>query len=257
MVILVVDDDPELREVLGQVLEDAGYQVTLAANGQEALELVRGGCAPNIIVLDVQMPVMDGWHFLSARLQEPSLITIPIILMSACAEHRERGAGVVSEFLSKPLHISTLVAAIDRCRRMLVNLDDHLSELHEEARHGRRVLVVEDDADTREAIKDALEGAHFRVRTAKQGREALDVLHELVDRSLLPTVIICDLRMPVMDGWRLWLELRQDPILSSVPMIIVSANAYELDKLGDEVLHLAKPVELDALLRAIDSAIAA
>src|SRR5438094_631119 len=108
--VLVVDDDLEIRHALTDILEDEEYAVMVAANGKEALELVEKGTTPDVILLDVMMPVMDGWHFLSARLAHPRLVEVPIIIISAGMEAIEEAhkAGVCS-VARKPLHISDLV----------------------------------------------------------------------------------------------------------------------------------------------------
>jgi CheY-like chemotaxis protein len=115
--VLVVDDDAEIRQALTDVLEDEQYSVVCAANGREALALAQEGLRPDIILLDVMMPVMDGWHFLSARLAHPQLVEVPIIIISAGMEamHEARKVGVF-DVIRKPLHVSSLVARIENCR---------------------------------------------------------------------------------------------------------------------------------------------
>jgi CheY-like chemotaxis protein len=113
-----VDDDAEIRQALAELLEDEEYKVLLASNGKEALELIGSGGRPDVILLDVMMPVMDGWHFLSARLRHPELIEVPIIIISAGqeAEREARKVGVF-EVARKPLHVDDLIQRIEDCRR--------------------------------------------------------------------------------------------------------------------------------------------
>ena len=116
--VLVVDDDAEIRQALAELLEDEDYGVRLAANGKEALELVSAGLRPDVILLDVMMPVMDGWHFLSARLKYPELVEVPIIIISAGQEaEREAHKVGVFEVAKKPLHVDDLIRRIEDCRR--------------------------------------------------------------------------------------------------------------------------------------------
>src|SRR5262245_23002195 len=118
LVVLVVDDDVEIRQALTDILEDENYSVRAAANGREALELVSRGPSPDVILLDVMMPVMDGWHFLSARLGHPRLIEVPIIIISAGTEaEREAKKVGVFEVAKKPLHVDDLIRRIEDCRR--------------------------------------------------------------------------------------------------------------------------------------------
>ncbi len=80
--ILVVDDDTDLRESLGDVLRDEGYEVTLAANGQEALDLLPGLERPCAVVLDIAMPVMSGTEFYRAMSAMPALADIPVAVLT-------------------------------------------------------------------------------------------------------------------------------------------------------------------------------
>src|SRR4051794_28574938 len=81
--ILVVDDDPDLRDTLGQILEDEGYSVAAASNGREALAYLRERPAPSLILLDLMMPVMDGWQFRSEQRLDSVLAKIPVLVISA------------------------------------------------------------------------------------------------------------------------------------------------------------------------------
>ena len=128
--VLVVDDDAEIRQALAELLEDEEYEVLLAANGKEALDLVANGPRPDVILLDVMMPVMDGWHFLSARLKHPELVEVPIIIISAGqeAEREARKVGVF-EVAKKPLHVDDLIQRIEDCRRRSKNAARHEERL--------------------------------------------------------------------------------------------------------------------------------
>lgn len=111
--ILVVDDDPDIRDTLSDVLADAGFIVSTAANGREALRALRQGLSPALILLDVMMPVMDGWQFRDEQLRAPELAGIPVVLLSAHSNVRDmvertRPAGV----LKKPLRLKELLAML-------------------------------------------------------------------------------------------------------------------------------------------------
>jgi CheY-like chemotaxis protein len=83
--ILIVEDDDELRDVLALALQSVGYEVTTVRNGWEALEFLRKGHVPAVILLDLMMPVMSGWEFCQAQQADPELAEIPVLVMSSVA----------------------------------------------------------------------------------------------------------------------------------------------------------------------------
>ena len=112
--VLVVDDDPAIREFVGQALEDEGYEVRLAVNGQEALATLLEWQA-NLIVLDLMMPTMDGWTFRDRQREVDILADIPVIVMSAARNlvgQTDRLAPAA--ILPKPFDLDTLLAETER-----------------------------------------------------------------------------------------------------------------------------------------------
>jgi CheY-like chemotaxis protein len=113
--ILVVEDDDDLRDILCQVLADEGFVTQAARNGNEALSLLAEAAAPGLILLDLMMPVMNGWVFRSRQEADPRLATIPVIVMSA-TELLDDAAIVGADHLRKPVRLEQLV---DRVRAHL------------------------------------------------------------------------------------------------------------------------------------------
>ena len=115
--VLVVEDDQEIRDTLREVLEDHGYEVIWAENGAEALDRLRGALSPRLILLDLMMPVMDGWEFSKALRAEPRLAGIPVVIISA--DHgleQKTSALAVDGYLAKPFHLDALLATVNRYR---------------------------------------------------------------------------------------------------------------------------------------------
>jgi CheY-like chemotaxis protein len=112
--VLVVDDNPEIRSSLEDVLGEEGYTVVGVADGQEALDYLTTKEEPRVILLDLMMPVMDGWQFRTEQMKNPKLANIPVIVISAMADAAEDiGAERV---LSKPLRPEVLLSAVrDYC----------------------------------------------------------------------------------------------------------------------------------------------
>jgi len=114
--VLIVEDDVDIREALSQILEEEGYVVSTAANGQEALARLRTGPPPRVILLDLMMPVMDGWQFRAAQRQDPQLAQIPVVIISADSNVRDKASSIGAHgFFRKPIEIAGLLATVERC----------------------------------------------------------------------------------------------------------------------------------------------
>jgi CheY-like chemotaxis protein len=112
---LVVDDDEDIRLSLAEVLEESGWEVTLAANGREALARLRTQAAPSLILLDMMMPVMDGWELMEELQLDERLARIPIVVFSACRKPVPAAMAIEPRaVLTKPVSRSQLLAAIER-----------------------------------------------------------------------------------------------------------------------------------------------
>jgi CheY-like chemotaxis protein len=111
--IFVVDDDPDLREVLGDLLHDEGYETFLFANGEEALELLREGTRPHLILLDLMMPGMNGWQFREEQLRDAALRDIPVVVMTASTGFDPTPLHA-AEILKKPVGIEQILDAVER-----------------------------------------------------------------------------------------------------------------------------------------------
>jgi CheY-like chemotaxis protein len=114
--ILVIEDDLDLRNIFEAILEHEGFQVLKAANGQEALEILRNGSPkPTLILLDLMMPVMDGYSFREVQKNDPSLKDIPVVIMSADGHVEEKLKRVGSQaYMKKPVGMQELLDTVRR-----------------------------------------------------------------------------------------------------------------------------------------------
>ena len=115
---LVVEDDPQIQRLLQESLQDEGYEVRAALNGREALDLL-DGWLPDIILLDLLMPVMDGRRFRAEQLRLDLGVAVPLLVLSASRD----GRGVArelsaTEFVAKPFELDDLLDAVERCSRV-------------------------------------------------------------------------------------------------------------------------------------------
>lgn len=111
--ILIVDDDAEIREALSDLLSDEGHRVRAAGNGKEALELLRQTPAPCMILLDLMMPVMNGWQFVTEAAGDPALSAVPVWIITAAGDAQPPPPGV-SGVLRKPFHLRELLDIVQR-----------------------------------------------------------------------------------------------------------------------------------------------
>jgi CheY-like chemotaxis protein len=113
--ILVVEDDAGIRDALVDTLEDEGYRVTAAANGVDAFRHLQHDPRPCLILLDLMMPVMTGWEFLTRIRHQQDLATIPIVILSAVAEF-QRGRPSFADLLMlpKPVSVDELLAVVQQ-----------------------------------------------------------------------------------------------------------------------------------------------
>jgi CheY-like chemotaxis protein len=111
--VAIIEDDSEFRNMLRELLEEEHYRVVAVSNGAEALEALRGDTLPNVILLDVSMPVMDGFDFLRFRNDDPKLAAVPVVLVTNARPHERPTIGVNS-VVRKPIDIDEILFAIKR-----------------------------------------------------------------------------------------------------------------------------------------------
>jgi CheY-like chemotaxis protein len=114
--ILIVEDDLDVARLLGEVLEAEGYRTDIAANGYEALDhLQKNNHRPDLILLDMMMPVMDGWKFREEQRKLPAFASIPVVTVTADSDARGKAASIqAAGYVAKPLSIDTLLDEVER-----------------------------------------------------------------------------------------------------------------------------------------------
>jgi len=224
--VLVVDDEADSRILLTNLTEECGCRVITADSGEQALRRARE-VRPDLILLDLRMPQMDGWQVLTALKADPELQNIPVVVASIVArENRGTLFGAV-DVLQKPVLREDLLRVLKACPRA-------------------KVLVVEDSDLDRCLIMECLEGERIELRTAANGREALQLLE-----TFAPDLVLLDLLMPEMDGMSFLDLLRRDPRHENLPVFIVTAKELDpqekqrLSRLAQAVLKKAEDLGTD------------
>ena len=214
--VLVVDDEDDSRVLLTQYLEEFGCHVITADRAEKGIELARE-YRPDLITLDLLMPGMSGWDALKKIKADPQIRDIPVVVVSIVAgEARGRLLGAL-DIVTKPVEREDLLRVLWR------NLG---------RKRGARVLIVDDDQDSRTLLEDYLEAVGLDVIAASNGRDAFEVLAKEV-----PDVILLDLTMPIMDGMTFLDHLRADPYHAGLPVIVLTSRdltAGELQKLEEK-----------------------
>lgn len=116
--VLVVDDDTAIRETLRAILQDEGYPVAVARNGREALDLLEAGPLPGLCIVDLVMPVLNGWELCAELARRPALVRVPVLLVSANAHLDDPPAGLETlHLMAKPIAFDRLLAHVETyCR---------------------------------------------------------------------------------------------------------------------------------------------
>lgn len=115
MHVLIVDDDPDIRESLRDALQLSGHRVRTVSNGKEALEHLRSGEKTCLVLLDLMMPIMNGWEFREAQLKDPIAAGVPVLVLTADGNAAEKAASLTAAgYLRKPIHVKDLFAAVAR-----------------------------------------------------------------------------------------------------------------------------------------------
>jgi PAS domain S-box-containing protein len=202
--VIVCDDEPSVREMLQAMLELRGYEVCTADGGEELLRLART-FRPDVVILDIFMPVMGGWHAMAALKNDPETADIPVVILSVLTPDEAPAPFDPAGWVSKPLD-----------ERTLINTVEHALGL---AGRMARILVVEDDFDLAGVITASFERHGIQTSHAATGQEAIAMISDQT-----PDLLILDLVLPELDGFGVveWLSTREH--LRNIPLIVYSAS---------------------------------
>jgi CheY-like chemotaxis protein len=178
--------------------------------GAEGLRLAHQ-LRPDAITLDIVMPDVDGWSVLRSLKDDPELCRIPVVLVTILGDREMAYALGAAEFVTKP---------VDPAR-----LADALARVTSAARGEGEVLVVDDDAATREVLRRMLARQGWRVTEAADGRECLERLGRAA-----PAAILLDLMMPGMDGFETLEAIRRRAEWRAIPVVVVTAKDLTRDE---------------------------
>ena len=260
--VLIADDDPELRGMIGEYLQSNGYEVLEAENGLETVLHVEHS-RPNIVILDLMMPRLGGLDALKRIRPFDPEIAVVVITGTSDPELKQQALALgAAAVLTKPLELADLLSAVDHARK-----GDPAAEASEarerNARGGPvspdaalagRVLIVDDDAEIRALLEESLEQEGYATRSASTAASAFwALMHEV------PDVVLLDIGMPGLSGVDIIPAIRHAN--RDVKIIMVSGSSdVELAKRAlayGAFDYVTKPVDMTYLLQSLDAAVTA
>lgn len=213
--VLVIDDDPNVRDLISRTLQRDGFTVELAENGQRGLEIARS-IMPDVITLDVMMAGMDGWQVLDELKRDPDLMEIPVVMLTMVDDKNRGFALGASDYLTKPVDRGKLTALVHKYRQ---NKGDTGKLPPGE------ILIIEDEEAVREMLERTLARTGWDIRTAENGRVGLERMAEAT-----PNLVILDLMMPEMDGFQFLAEINEVEEWRTVPVVVVTAKDLTVEE---------------------------
>ncbi len=220
--ILLCDDDPSLRTVIRTTLEQQNYRTISVASGQDAVAQA-AQVHPDVILLNLMMPGMNGWETLAKLKEQEATKNIPVIILSGLLPDSRKSHQEISDWLIKPPEQRLLFQALERAV----------------ARHNQniRVLIVEDDRDLAQVLMAMFERYSIETYHAPTGKEAIDL-----SQKIMPNLLVLDLALPEYDGFAVVDWLRKHNRLCHMPLVVYTAQ--DLDNIDRERLKLGQTLFL-------------
>jgi PAS domain S-box-containing protein len=242
--ILVVEDDPAAAHILESQLSSAGYEVIVCTQPERAVEMA-AELQPSAITLDIVMKPVSGWDVLPTLKTDPRTAAIPAIVVTIVDEQAVGALLGADEYIVKPVEKNVLLAAVERC----------LNRLGRRGSTDNWIMLVEDDAPTREFMSELLSKQGYLVKTAADIGEARD----RVEHSL-PELVILDLILPDGSGFELLAEWRANALTAELPVFILTSKdltSGERDYLRANTSALFRKQELwqEALIKQLQRAV--
>ncbi len=229
--ILLVEDDQHSVNLLTLYLSGAGFTVAVAHDGQEGLDMARR-LRPAVILLDIILPRLDGWDFLTQAKADPAIAAIPVIVVSMLDEKGKGFTLGAAEYLVKPVSRDELLAVLGR-----FSLTTKVRETPV------KILAVDDDPMALELIEAVLGPEGYTILKATGGEEGLALA-----RRERPALVILDLLMPEVDGFAVVERLRADPATAAIPIVILTSKTLtqeDKERLNGRISYLARKGEFD------------
>jgi CheY-like chemotaxis protein len=243
--ILVIEDNEQNRILMRQILKYQGYDVLEAVDGAAGLEMAKKHM-PDLILLDLQMPVMDGFAVIRELRKTPELSALKVIAVTSFAMKGDREKALKAgfdEYVTKPIDTRKFAEIV---KNILPGEDVTLKK--------PVILCVDDDPANLRLLENMLVPRGYEVVSAVNGEDAL---RKIKARTI--DLVLLDLMMPEMDGLQVSRKIKENKTSSNIPIIILTAytgaESY-INSLSDEVFaYLHKPFESEELVKLVRSAL--
>ncbi len=227
--VVCIDDDPEVLLLLKNHLVAEGFEFYGVSDSRDAVDIVRR-YKPVLVTLDIMMPKKDGWQILQELKYDPELKDIPVVIHSV-VENKALAISLGAEsYLVKPVEAEKIITIIRR----------HTGT------EGGEILVVDDNEDFTNFLRNLLERSRFTIHTARNGLEAIDVL-----QNTTPSLVFLDLLMPEMDGFEVVEKMYGDERLREVPIVVLTAKEVSADERAKITSKIKNIVRKEGLTREI------
>ena len=271
--VLIVEDNEMNRDMLSRRLERRGYEVLIAIDGESGVEAARTQ-KPDLILMDMSLPGLDGWEATRLLKADPDVKKTPIIGLSAHAMSSDRDRAIqvgCDDYDTKPVEINRLLSKIEKWLSTLpsvapavaaspvaappVSEPMELTEPPEPTASGT-VLIVEDNEMNRDMLSRRLERRGYKVVIAIDGEQGVAAA-----KAEKPDIILMDMSLPGLNGWEATKLIRADAGTQGIPIIALTAHAMSADR--EQAIAAGcndfdtKPVEITRLLGKIEAILSA
>jgi two-component system, chemotaxis family, sensor histidine kinase and response regulator PixL len=229
--IMIVDDSTALRRTMALTLEKEGYRVIQKKDGKEALDGFKQHPELDLIICDVEMPVMNGFEFLGMRRRDSALAKVPTFMLTSRSGEKHRNLAKqlgADGYFTKPYVEQDFIQEI---KKILGNHSQTAPHQNQTSQHTQRliaittktILIIDDSSALRKTLALSLEHKGYRVLQGRDGMEGLEQLRNNVNTDL----VICDIEMPNLNGFEFLTLRRQETLLSKIPVVMLTSRGSE------------------------------
>ncbi len=245
--IMVVDDSTALRRTMALTLEKAGYRVVQKKDGKEALNGFQQNRDLDLIICDVEMPVMNGFEFLGMRRRDSALAQVPTLMLTSRSGVKHRNLAMqlgADGYFTKPFVEQEFIREV---HQILANQRNGAI-----ATKSKTILIIDDSSALRRTLALSLEQKGYRVLQSRDGSEGLQQLHN----NLQTDLVICDVEMPNVNGFEFLSTRRKNPDLIKIPVVMLTSRSSDKHRALATSLgangFFTKPYVEDKFLRDIE-----